>query len=417
MTNDHVIALLQQAIAELSMPASWTPITDRMTRPKPAPLPLGPAGFAFVDPVFGAKLWRVTDEKTSSGKSCRMPSNAAVSAWNADSTTFAIIDESMNVVIFQVGNDGVPTQLPAVVGGYTEPAFSYLNPRMLYRVGGHNSLIVQVWDLSANTHLDVVDLTVKFPALPLTNTYANAIVTDGDSMVVLFGGAAADLHHYVWHSTTDRLLDTLVLPVPFHIHGMMQERSGRYVLLGPTQPDITAGVAKLWIWDMQVNVVTPITKLAGGHCAAGYGELINQDCCTSSSYDGLQYQRRTFVSPDVTHDLFTDADLPSPKEVFIADHANWRAARPDVVVPFATATFRESGDPTPWRAWDDEVLLIHPITKVVQRICHHQAVHMTGDFWEQPMLHVSPDGKHATFTSNWDGTLGGRQDVFLVSLI
>lgn len=416
MNIDKIRALAQGILVELDAPAAppaWTPFTDRVVRPKPAPLALGPAGFAFVDPAFGAKLWRVTDQGTSSGKSCRVPSNAAISAWSADSTTFYVIDESNAVTFFRVASDGTPVQLPVTIGGYTEPAFSYVNPDLIYRVGGYNSLIIQAWDIATNTHVDVLDLAARYPALPLTETYAVAFVTDHDGLVAFFGGSSQDRHHYVYHSVSDQLLDTLTLPVPFHIHGVVQERSGRYVLLGPTQPDIASGVAMLWIWDTATGAVVPITKLASGHCCAGYGTLINQDCCTGSeAYEGLQWQYRSFASPDVTRDIITDP--PSPIEVFIADHTNWRAARPDVVVPFATATFREPNDTTPWRAWDDEVLLIHPTTAQVQRVCHHQSVNsVPANFWDQPMLNVSPDGTKAIFTSNWGQSLNGRQDVFL----
>jgi hypothetical protein len=318
----------------------------------------------------------------------------------------------MGVVVFQIGADGVPVKLDVSIGGYTEPAFSYVEPNSVYRVGGPNSLVIQKWNVLDGTHVDVLDLVAHFPNLSLADTYAVAMVTDGDCMVVFFGGGSADQHHYVYHSTSGKLLDTLALSTPFRIHGVMLERSGRYVLLGPRQPDIDKGVAKQLVWDTTTGAVEPITTRPGGHVTLGYGVMINQDCCTSSAYDGLQWQYRSLITPATTRDVIPATNMPSPPEVNISDHANWRAVKSDNLLPFVTATFRASGNTDPWRAWDDEVIAVAPDGSNVWRFCHHQSV-IGPDFWTQPIIHVAPSGRKATFTSNWGRT---RQDVFLVEL-
>ena len=39
------------------------------------------------------------------------------------------------------------------------------------------------------------------------------------------------------------------------------------------------------------------------------------------------------------------------------------------------------------------------------------------EFWNQPIVHASPNGCGIAFTSNWGGTVGAnRQDVFLAKL-
>jgi hypothetical protein len=323
-----------------------------------------------------------------------------------------VIDESTAVTTFGLNAAGAPVKVGVPIGGYTEPAFSYSEPTSVYRVGGPNSLTIQKWNVLDGSHVDVLDLVAYFPAhLGLTDTYATVTVTDGDYLAVLFGGSSADQHHYVWHSLSNRLLDTLTLPTPFRLHGLMLERSGRSVLLGPRQPDIDAGVAKQLVWDTVTGTVTPIHALAGGHVALGYGVMINQDCCTSSIYDGLQWQYRALTAPEVTRDVLTV--MPTPQEVYISDHANWRAVQADNARPFITATFRQPGSTAAWRAWDDEVIAVAPDGSNVWRFCHHQSV-IGSDFWTQPIIHVSPDGRKATFTSTWGNR--PRQDVFLVAL-
>ena len=58
-----------------------------------------------------------------------------------------------------------------------------------------------------------------------------------------------------------------------------------------------------------------------GHDAYGYGVAINQDCCTSTTWDAGQWQFRNFATPTLSHDLI--ATILSPKEVSLADHPSW----------------------------------------------------------------------------------------------
>lgn len=94
---------------------------------------------------------------------------------------------------------------------------------------------------------------------------------------------------------------------------------------------------------------------------------------------------------------------------------------------------------TPWRAWDDEIVAIQTDAGAyganVWRFAHHRSdISYDGDtskalyFWYTPIAVISPDGKWAIFTSNWEKTLGAavgsdaqpggdyRCDVFLVAL-
>ena len=128
----------------------------------------------------------------------------------------------------------------------------------------------------------------------------------------------------------------------------------------------------------------------------------------------------------------------TPKEVYLSDHATWANAQPDTLVPIIVATYRyaASQNTAPWRAWDDEIIAIQTDapSATIWRFAHHRSnigSDSNGDnpyFWYEPIANVSPDGKWALFTSNWEKTLGVdtandssgagafRQDVFLVQL-
>ena len=48
----------------MQAPLTYDAVTDRGARAKPPLIDLGPAGFSFNDPVFGSRIWRVTDRLT-----------------------------------------------------------------------------------------------------------------------------------------------------------------------------------------------------------------------------------------------------------------------------------------------------------------------------------------------------------------
>jgi hypothetical protein len=101
--------------------------------------------------------------------------------------------------------------------------------------------------------------------------------------------------------------------------------------------------------------------------------------------------------------------------------------------------FNGTYNTTPWRAWDDEIVAIQTNQvasgATVWRFAHHRSdVAYDGDpsqavyFWYLPIAAISPNGRWAIFTSNWEKTLGlatgsdsqpgglYRCDVFLIAL-
>lgn len=404
----------------------YTSVSDQTVKPKPPPPALGPAGYTFTDPTFGSPMWRVTDATTSDGRSMRMPSSAHTSAWNTTGTKLFGVNSGGGTIVFNF--DGVTvTKTDAVVPSQIEPSFSFVDPFLIY--GGQHlptSHKIRAWRLDTNTVTDVFDFEQRYPTLPLTDTYIGGLLlADGDTWVAHFGGAGIDRHVFVHHSKAG-LLD--VRGRGWFVHATSLDRTGRFVLVFPAVDPNTGtlplGVAQVYVWDTQAGrTLVPLPKEVhpAGHGAMGYWQFINQDCCTSSTWDASQWQLRNLTTPTKTVDL-----IPSPltpQHVYVADHTNWRAARPDANVPVVSANYR-FGDGLseaqyPPRAWDGEIIAIATDgTGRVWRFAHHQSIPCTADgceFWAEPMLHCAPDGRHCAFTSNW-GVVGGRQDVFLVTL-
>ncbi|HEY3885523.1 MAG TPA: hypothetical protein VGL62_09975, partial [Vicinamibacterales bacterium] len=160
---------------------------------------------------------------------------------------------------------------------------------------------------------------------------------------------------------------------------------------------------------------------------------VNQDCCTTTSWDAAQWQIRSLAAPLKTADIISP--VLTPPEIYLADHPTWNNARPDELVPFITATYRFGTNTTDWRPWDEEILAVEtdaPGAGEVWRFAQHRSdVRSDTDptqvgFWYTPRPNVSPDGRWVLFTSNWEKTLGtdpradaterARQDVLLLKL-
>jgi len=396
-------------------PTGYTATTDRDTRPKPTPLALGLAGFRFTDPAFGSTLIRATDEHTASGASMRVPSNSHLASWNVDTSRFYSVSEHGNAVFFDFDGQTV-TRLSVDTGSYVEPAFSYVDRDRVFCVGGSNYRTVYTYDLVTGQSVVVCDLDRRYPNLALTGYCGSIETTDGDLWTIFFGGASQDQHRYVHHSQVG-LLD-VVARCGIHIHATCMDRTGRYVIICATSADIQAGKPQMTIWDTQTDALTGITERGGGHDCVGYQVWINQDCCTETRYDGMQWQYRALGNPNVTRDLIVPP--LEPQEIYISDHSSWRNNTGENREPFFSFTYRRTPagtEPVPWRAWDDEVICVSPDGQgVVHRFCHHQSI--SDEFWAMPIGAVSPNGRWATFTSNWGKTLpNARQDVFLVHLV
>jgi len=441
-------------------PTAYSALTDRVTREKP-PLPqLGAAGFTFRDPSFGSRLMRVTDARTRPGvvnRSFRVPSNAHLAAWSADSKKFYVLsDDGASIPYTFDPSTMTASRLQPVStdnGGmtmqfYGEPQFSVGNPSVMYGVlsGGNNHTIGK-YDFITNTYATVVDLETFVGGL--AGTYIGGLLTGGptaEKLVTFFGGPQQDAHFYVmWspvaNAAARKLINTrnstvngaaTTTTLNFNIHSVSIDKSGRYVLIYPTTPDLGAPryAAHVYVWDTQTDAIVPMTTNNGGHDAVWYGYSVNHDCCTSSTWDGMQFQFRYLANPGATADLISP--VLTPKEIYIDDHTTWNNARPDALVPVISSTYRYGTNTAAWRAWDDEIIGIDTtggIGGVVYRFAHHRsdsgsdADPTTPYFWYEPIANVSPDGRWVLFTSNWEKTLGrdsaegtARQDVFLVRL-
>ncbi len=449
-------ATQQPVVQQVSgVPSQYSAITDRLTRTKPPVPAMGPAGFSLNDPTFGSLITRVTDGSTRPGllnRSFRVPSNAHAAAWNASSSMFYVVSNDGTVIPYRFDASTMTAsriQPSATDNGgltltfYVEPQFSLVSPNIIYGAGGSNNRTILSYDFNTAVYTTLINLDSVVSGL---SGYVGTVQTGGtapETLMTFFGGGGQDAHYYALIAPLDggprKLLNTVtstINGVPtsttlnFHIHAMQIDKSARYVFIYPTSADLSLGKAQVYLWDLQTDVITPVTTLNEGHDAAGFGVWVNKDCCTSSTWDAGQWQFRSLASPSVTQDLISP--VLSTKEVYLDDHTTWSNAQPDRLVPVISSTYRFGNNTAPWRAWDDEIIGIDVAAgtgATVWRFAHHRS--NTGSdsdptvpyFWYEPIANISPDGRWVIFTSNWEKTLGtdaaegtARQDVFLLQL-
>jgi hypothetical protein len=345
---------------------------------------------------------------------------------------------------------------------FNEPTFSYLVPGLIYGTyngPGSNLHSVDQYDFETGQYTQLLNLETLAPNL--AGTYTGFIAVSAgpvERLIAFFGGTSQDRHFYLVvfdrnnpanrHvvNTAASTLDGIPTSTPlnFKIHAANIDRSGRFVILYPTGADLQAprSAAPVYVWDTYTATFTPLPLIAaitGGHDAFGYGDRVNQDCCTdggsaSALWDAVQWQYRSLFTPFSTADLV----IPElrPTEVYLADHPSWHNAQPDRHVPFLDANYRYGANTTEWRAWDEEIFAVQTegagSGATIWRFAHHRST-VADDidpsrisFWYTPRVNVSPDGQWALFTSNWEKTLGTdprgepggtyRQDAFLIAL-
>ena len=452
------------------IPTSYHAVKNRTPYPEPAVPAMGSAGARILDPTFGSQILRVTDANTrpaEAGRSYASPSAAHQLAWNATSTLFYVrsidgwfIPFTFNPLTMTASRIA-PT--PGGDGGLklfsvAEPQFSFLQPNILY-VSGQDPQndwpTVRAYNFSTATYSDLLNLGIHTPLKGATYSGALSSSATVPEKVSLIAGGAQDSHYKAVvfavnnPAATLAVVDTQAATVtvngktvptglsPFFLHHSWIDQTGNYVVLYPVSQSPVAFV----IWNLTTHTFTLNSTHAFGHDALGFGWQVNQDCCTSgAAYDGAQWQLRALSAPAATSDLIIP--MLTPQQIYIADHTSWNNAQPDRRVPILSSTYRYydgTFNTAPWRAWDNEIIAIQTDAgsagATVWRFAHHRSNVARDDaidgtyFWYQPHANVSPNGRWALFTSNWEKTLGNahpaetdggaalfRTDVFIVSL-
>lgn len=433
-------------------------ITTRTVYELPALPTIGAAGSFYVDPIFGSRIARVTDEDFTtdlgtSDRSFSTPSAGYTRAWNADGTKFFVVATDGNHYLCSFNRTTMATERlgDAALPFGREPAnWDPDDPDILYGVGtaANHHTLVKVdcssipWSTSTLVDLDTI-------TADLEETFVGAMSVCNGNLMATYGGESQEAHHYVlWYplpsGTGYKVIDTLTLDgmdeddTKFSIHSAQMDKSGRHVDLVPTASVVdgrTPAQYRNYFWDTSLDTVTPCTSASGGHEVLGWNTRINADCL--GAFDAVQW----ILTPDLTAVNSNRVDLVdplvTPQEIFAAEHSSWHNDTAGTHQPFISAIYRYYDGPNnvdpvndvDWRCYDGEIVLVSPtVGGTIRRYAHHRT-HVDPDvgtaafdFYYTPRANINCQGDYALFTSNMDKTLGidagvantHRVDVFIV---
>ena len=412
-----------------SPPQSYNAISDTVPRAEgPAPA-LGPANSVYIDPDFGTRILRVSDQNSVPGD----PNVDVVQAANwetpfsADSSRF-LIQSGQGATLFYnfdpatfttslIMDPNNPSQALQLSGIFVN-GFSYQNPNIVYGVsaGLTNHNLVQ-YDFSKNASTVIANIDSFLPAASQNwSGYSPSVYNDyydvnfamgANNYVVVYNkpsnqAALIDLVSSTYKNFGSSTFISMngALPASNLLHGIQIDKSGRYVAISYSDlansniyVDLQTGT---WTNDPYCHRVTGFANVA-----ANCGNQQNNDS------DGFYIAN---LNDPALH-TFLAQNPNGPNRWNTDAHPSWNNARPDVALPFVADLRVVAPSIFPMRSWDDELIAVATdSSNRVWRFAHMHAV-QTGYYYTVPFAHVSPDGRYALINSNWGGTLGTASEV------
>jgi hypothetical protein len=421
------------ATITLSSPAprtspTYEAISDTVPRAEgPAPV-LGPANSVYVDPDFGTRILRVSDQYSIPGDpnvdviqggGWETPFSADSSKFSiasGDGKTFFYQFDPINFTTRMIMDPNNPSQ-PLQLGGVFVNGFSYQNPNIVYSMStGLTSHNIVQYDFSNNTSTVIANIDSFLPAQDqIWSGYSASVYNDyydfnfavqTNRYVVVYNktsnaAALIDLVNSTFKGFNSSTFTSMggALPAVNLIHGVQIDKSGRYVAISYSDStdsniyvDLQTGT---WTNDPYCHRVTGFANVV-----ANCGNQYNND---SSGFD------ITNLSNPAQH-TFLAQDPNGPNRWNTDAHPSWNNARPNMALPFVADMRVTSPSIFPMRSWDDELIAVATDgSNKVWRFAHMHAV-QTGYYYTVPFAHVSPDGRYALINSNWGGTLGTASD-------
>jgi hypothetical protein len=430
-------------------PPNYCARTDQKIEPYAKnPPALGPAGSSVVDPSFGTRILRVTDDGTDPkrhGDSIMTPSSAEENPWNSTSTRFYVVTSGGAYLIYDFDPATVtahPSRSSDVAWG-GEPEFSYTQPSILYGLSPRSTEFKQ-YDIGSGKTTILHDASSCVRLKSEDTGHSITVSSDDKRMETTLGPRQGDNYiAYVYDREKGcRWYNTLtgeiggnwgpkgIIPTSdrFTIHNLRMSKSGKYIYIAraaktPDHPMNEPG--KHWtLWEVDTMNVVPCTVECSGHRALGYSHLISP----SGKNHPMDLLIRQLDNVTVTKPLISG--LGRTEGYWYDQHFSWNNTNADDTNPVCLTTYRPGNPNVPAAPlavdgpWENEVLCVETDGKAskIWRFAHTYSTAKNG-FWSTPRGNISPDGRFFMFTSDWEDQLGQtpngkkyRTDVFLVEL-
>lgn len=399
---------------------------DRNAYPLPSPLPAPPAvGGSFIDPVFGTRILRATDE--SDGGSPGLGNYYAHWPTFNSNNTFILIRKGVyghalikpfDAVNFTVQQGHEPgniiynnvnygqAQFESAIWHPTDPNLIYCFPASY--AGGMRLFTYHVVDR-------VYALIKDFSGLSGGNDYLWQMSMSADGNVFAWSHVRDHskniVYYLVWRKTPDQVL--YHTPNTIDVDEVRLDKTGKWLHLpmGTHLPDGTAGQ----ILNVETGVLSgfkePAPDYAPGHGDLGGGSIIGKE----TAHGGITW--RKLSEPRKPVHVFFPATAYGVTDSTESIHASMLADNEDWIT---VGTYDNPALSPDLHIFEDEIFQVAlDGSHRVRRICH------TRSLWDEdnsngsvsgyggiPKPNISKDGRFIAFTSNWRKTLG-RYDLFI----
>jgi hypothetical protein len=431
-------------------PSSYPAYTGVDPKPIPPPPTPGPANSVFIDPTFGTRILRVTDEKTKFDDQWNVPASFISTdagfhrAWNANSTAIKLTGAhgdgywmNFDPVAFKVGS-----LHPVSFGSRWE--WSAVDSDIIYYLHGnwiakYNKSTGRTTDLRSSSTSGKPEPVGYKPVVVGADNWVCSAAGRGQqgSYTKIYCINPADL--------TSRLIDVQKKTVD----GIPQSdpnwpTSAAGVTLGVHA--MAGGSGASWLsvtfhrhsWggngDAVFNLDTNRWSLVkdpdhggdiywAGHHVLGNGKFASS-VGSQSGEDGRGIVLRNADNIMLASDHRFVMQPPPPEKWCDADHLSWANSASNANAPILSSRYGGSrcGDDYTWEG--EIVAATVDGSNTVWRFVHN---HNMGSrcYYGQAFAQISNDGKWALFSSPWGGTLGAhrgfdcptRIDTFVVRLL
>jgi hypothetical protein len=354
----------------------------------------GPAGWTYRDPVFGAEIMRLTDERD--GPLC----GTFYSYWgtgNCDCTRLLTnCGTGQGLVIdFDPVNFKALTRhtMPAIPGAGSPVAegssWSQTDPETLYT---HVGAQLHAYNARTRTYSLVADLSGQLPG-----EYVMQMSKDGADNRFAWTRRRSSDYAFLGFVVYDRAQNKIISKVDMaDIDETTIDKSGRYLLakLG----NQGAGVTESVVVNLESGSREPLIDDRDG--APGHGDA-GADCYVGYDNNTNRMNWRRLSDP---HNVRTLLALPDWTQAvhtsMLADDEGWALV----------GLFGEAGaSPAPLRK--ELIQVATDGSQRVRRLLHHRSVYHC--YEDSPRGNISRDGRFVFFTSNMGGA---RADLYVAKI-
>lgn len=384
-------------------------------------------GVAYVDPVFGESVRRLTTDHA------RDDLYARNMWWSADESRFLhrtygvagkpdrwdVIDAGTGVIT----HTGIPFGTFAADGGFDPVDANALYYLVQNRGDGHGE-IHRITLGPAGTWTDTVYFTAPAAIADLGGTL-NWLDAGGRYMLVRYGPEPSV---YLY----DRQ-DLAAGPYANPIDATNSVEHGGYLGLTPDgqfvvgYDDRPVGYGRMGqgvSWKINhasrtvASAPTAFWSLCGDHgsflsASDGRNYMIVNDCYSqpglwrvdiTNSADGLDEQQQLALPNNARLLAFpTWRDFGHVSTVARGAMRDWAfLASEDGSDTFDSGTADSAGNITPWHAYRQEIIALNVLTGEIRRLAHHRSRSVTSDYYSTPRLSASWGGRFVAFASNFN---------------